>query len=96
MILAAWDEMKTETIANCFCKAGWKKDNSLPLPVAEEDEEDIPLSVLRERPQLPNSMTFEDYSDVDAILQTDEEITDLLSENRPGEPRRRRRRKKRN
>ena len=44
------------------------------------------MSVLRERLQLPNSMTFEDYIDVDANLETHAEMTeaDLLSEIRPG------------
>ena len=37
----------------------------------------IPLSILRERLQLPESMTFEDYVRVDDDVQAHEEITEM-------------------
>ena len=77
MISAAWEEVKPETIKNCFRKAGWKKTDKVSLQNEDEDDEDtIPLSVLRERLHLPETMTFEDYVDIDNALHAHEELTE--------------------
>ena len=52
MISAAWEDVKPDTVKNCFRKAGWKKDNDGGDYQREEEEEEedmIPLSILRER-----------------------------------------------
>ena len=84
MISAAWEEVKPETVKNCFRKAGWRKD-AVDITTTNDDEDDIPLSVLRERLCLPESMTFEDYVNVDNDLATDEVLTEeaILSSLRP-------------
>ena len=75
MVSAAWDEVKPDTVKNCFRKAGWRKgdENSTDL---NDDEDDIPLAVLRERLSLPETMTFEDYINVDSDLATEEVLTE--------------------
>ena len=47
----------------------------------------IPLSVLRERLLLPESMTFDDYVDVDKDVQAHEELTEeeLIAELQPND-----------
>ena len=84
MISAAWQEVKPTTLKNCFRKAGWKKEGGMESEADEEEEEEdlIPLSVLRERLLLPESMTFDDYVSVDDNLLTFEQMTetDLLME----------------
>ena len=78
MISAAWEEVKPETVKNCFRKAGWKKTDgtSIQTENVEDDEDTIPLSVLRERLRLPETMTFEDYVNVDNDVQAHEELTE--------------------
>ena len=53
----------------------------------DDDEDDIPLAVLRERLSLPETMTFEDYINVDSDLATDEVLTEdeLFASLRPTE-----------
>ena len=77
MISAAWEEVKPETIKNCFQKAGWKKaDNAIMQNKDENNMNTIPLSVLREQIHLPETMTFEDYVYVDNELHAHEELTE--------------------
>ena len=85
MISASWASVKPETIKNCFKKAGWEKaDQPLVCEQApdEEDNDNIPLSVLRSRLHLPDSLTFEDYVSVDDCLETSEALTEatIISE----------------
>ena len=62
---------------NCFRKAGWKKNDEKNGNFSLDDEKDeIPLAILRSRLQLPESMTFEDYVNIDSNVQTDEEMTE--------------------
>ena len=42
----------------------------------KDDEDTIPFSVLHERLHLPETMTFEDYVDVDNELHAHEELTE--------------------
>ena len=53
MISASWEEVKTQTVKNCFRKAGWKKvdgENENHLQDDEFNEEDeISLAILREQ-----------------------------------------------
>ena len=77
MISAALEEVKPETIKNCFQKAGWKKaDNAIMQNKDENNMNTIPLSVLREQIHLPETMTFEDYVYVDNELHAHEELTE--------------------
>ena len=82
MLVAAWDLVKPETLRNCFRKAGWKKPHDdesvsqLEMDCATDDEDDIPLSVLRERLNFPASLSLEDYMDVDQNLVTSETVTE--------------------
>ena len=85
MVSAAWDEVKPETVKNCFRKAGWKKD--AVVTDADDDEDDIPLAVLRERLRLPETMTFDDFVNADSDLATDEVLTeaDIIASLRPNQ-----------
>ena len=80
MIAAAWELVKPETLKNCFRKAGWKKTTEGPstsvFQPEEIDEDEIPLSVLRERLHLPDSLSFDDYVNVDNNLETSETVTE--------------------
>ena len=77
-----------KTVKNYFRKAGWEKSDDAERVRAgdddegDEDEDSIPLSILRERLQFPETMTFEDYVGVDDAVQTDEALTesDILAE----------------
>ena len=88
MISAAWGDGKPNTVRNCFRKAGWKKDipgdvdAERELEDDDEEEDLIPLSILRERLQLPETLTFDDYVSVDDDLLSSEELTeaDILAE----------------
>ena len=42
----------------------------------EDDEDNLPLAVLRERLNLPDSMSFDDYVDVDKDVETSETVTE--------------------
>ena len=85
LAFAAWDSVKESTLRNCFRKAGWKKadvvqpdtEPDTEFVCSEEDDEDnLPLAVLRERLNLPDSMSFDDYDDVDKDVETSETVTE--------------------
>ena len=82
MISIAWQEVKQETVKNCFRKVGWKKDDNSVLSTEQDDEDDLPLAILRERLQLPDSMSFEDYVRVDENVLSHEELSeaDIVAE----------------
>ena len=90
MITPLWKEVKPQTVKNYFQKAVWEKTNDAErvYPAVNVDDDDneeedvIPLSILRERLQLPKTMTFKDYVGVDDAVQTDEALSesDILAE----------------
>ena len=69
MILAPWEEGKGEAVKDCFRKASWKMEFS-------DEEDKITLAIICSRLQLPESMIFEDYVNIDSNVQTDEKLTE--------------------
>ena len=70
MTSSAWNQVRPDTISKCFNKS-WGNAQSRE-PTTEIDEDDIPLSVLRDRLQLDPTLTFADYLNVDSELATSE------------------------
>ena len=75
MTSSAWNQVLPETISKCFRKS-WG-DGELTLTTAvSEDEDDIPLSVLRDWLNLDPSLNFSDYLNIDQDLATSETDTE--------------------
>ena len=82
MTASAWNQVLPETIFKCFRKC-WGDSVGLNPEVdpttdddAEDPDDDIPLSVLRERLQLDPSLSFNDYLNVDRELATGQTETE--------------------
>ena len=82
MTASAWNQVLPETIAKCFRKCwgdavGLNPDvDPTTVAEAEDPDDDIPLSILRERLHLDPSLSFDDYLNVDQDLATGQTETE--------------------
>lgn len=90
----AWKNVTSQTIKNCFKKAGFTIPNSVPdtleLPNEFESEDDIPLSVLQDMIKAVKEMNADvdvaEYIDVDSNLIDNDETLDIVGEAEQCEP----------
>lgn len=85
-IKKAWDKVTSNTIQNCFTKAGFKKSNIQEVDVEYDAEDDLPLATLREfwrnYKEIDQSENVDyDFINMDQRLLTEEQFAENKIEN---------------
>ena len=70
MTSSAWNQVLPETISKCFRKSWGNIIEETSYAADSDDEDDIPLAILRERLNLDSALNFNDYLNVDRDLAT--------------------------
>ena len=68
MTSSAWNQVLPETISKCFRKSWGNIIEETSYAADSDDEDDIPLAILRERLNLDSALNFNDYLNVDRDL----------------------------